>query len=208
MSEVQQNDSHDSGKGKHKKLRAKKVSTHIDMTPMVDLAFLLLTFFMLTTTFSKPKAMDLTMPDKQKENEPPDSMVVKNAITFLLGDNDRIFWYYGEFKPETQLEETDYSAKGLRDLLLKYNEEANDSVKILEDMVLKGKMADTTFARRRVEIVGKRSALFAIIKTDDKATYGNVINVLDECNITSVGKQAMVDITQPELDLLKQKYVN
>ena len=208
MSEVQQDQSQDSGKGKHKKVRAKKASTHIDMTPMVDLAFLLLTFFMLTTTFSKPKAMDLTMPDKQKKDEPPDSMVVKNAITFLLGDKDRVFWYFGELKPETELEETDYSPKGVRDLLLKYNEEAYDSVNILQDLVLKGKMADTTFARRRIEITAKRTSLFAIIKTDDKAKYGNVINVLDECNITSVGKQALVDITQPELDLLRQKYQN
>ena len=73
-------------------------------------------------------------------------------------------------------------------------------------MVLKGKMADTTFARRRVEITGKRSSLFAIIKTDDKAKYGNVINLLDECNITNVGKYALVDITPPELELLLQKY--
>ena len=64
MSEVQQQDS--SGKGKHKKIRAKKSSTHMDMTPMVDLAFLLLTFFILTTTFSKPKTMDITMPIKDK----------------------------------------------------------------------------------------------------------------------------------------------
>ena len=80
MADVQTNDQ-DSGKGgKHKKVRAKKQSTHIDMTPMVDLAFLLLTFFMMTTTFGKPKTMEINMPIKETQ-EPTE---VNNAITVLL----------------------------------------------------------------------------------------------------------------------------
>ncbi len=204
MSEVQ-SDQQDSGRGKHKKVRAKKSSTHIDMTPMVDLAFLLLTFFMLTTTFSKPKAMELVMPIKDTTNTPP--MVVKHAITFLLGDKNRVFYYYGELKPETQLEETDYSPKGIRKVLLKYNESANADIIKLNEGRSKVEMADSVYNKRRREILNKKS-LFAIIKTDDKAKYGNVINVLDECNITNVGKQAMVDISEAELKLLQQKYVN
>jgi len=68
------------GKGKK---RAKKGSTRVDMTPMVDLAFLLLTFFVLTSTFSKPKIMSLVYPAKEvpEDTEKP---VVNNAITFLL----------------------------------------------------------------------------------------------------------------------------
>ncbi|MFM7079991.1 MAG: ExbD/TolR family protein, partial [Bacteroidota bacterium] len=50
------------GGKKDGKVKQKKSTTHIDMTPMVDLAFLLLTFFMLTTTFSKPKTMEVNMP--------------------------------------------------------------------------------------------------------------------------------------------------
>src|SRR3954471_14588970 len=100
MSEVQSNQQDSDKGGKHKKIRAKKNSTHIDMTPMVDLAFLLLTFFMLTTTFGKPKAMQITMPVKDPTVEPTK---VNNAITFLLSDKDKIYWYYGELKPETVL---------------------------------------------------------------------------------------------------------
>src|SRR5258706_12388144 len=96
MSEVQ-SDQQDSGKGKHKKVRAKKSSTHIDMTPMVDLAFLLLTFFMLTTTFSKPKTMEINMPIKDKEKPEP----INNAVTVLLTDKNRVYWYYGEFKADS-----------------------------------------------------------------------------------------------------------
>src|SRR6185295_10075646 len=95
MSEVQQQDS-GGGDRKHKKLRAKKSSTHIDMTPMVDLAFLLLTFFMLTTTFSKPKRMDITMPTKDK---PPPDQATKfpesQTMSILLGEKNKIIWYMG-----------------------------------------------------------------------------------------------------------------
>src|SRR6266853_2131721 len=97
MSEVQQKDS--GGDKKHKKIRAKKASTHIDMTPMVDLAFLLLTFFMLTTTFSKPKTMEINMPVKPPPDfKPPE---ITNALTVLLTDKNKIYWYYNAFKPDS-----------------------------------------------------------------------------------------------------------
>ena len=203
MSEVQSNQQ-DSGRGKHKKVRAKKSSTHIDMTPMVDLAFLLLTFFMLTTTFSKPKTMEINMPVKEPTAEPTKS---NNAVTILLGDTDRIFWYFGEFKPEeTQLEETNWSAQGIRKVLLDNNAYANDKIKELEKKLLKGEIPDSVFKRQRVDIQGEKPSLFVLIKTDDKAKYKNVIDALDECNITNVGKYALVDMMQAELDLMKQKF--
>src|SRR3954464_5761616 len=86
----------DSGGG-HKggKKRAKKQSTRIDMTPMVDLAFLLLTFFVLTATFSKPKSMELTFLARPPPGQPP--VEIKNGITFLLNQDDKIFYYEGQF---------------------------------------------------------------------------------------------------------------
>jgi biopolymer transport protein ExbD len=204
MAEAPGGEQQDSGKGKHKKVRAKKSSTHIDMTPMVDLAFLLLTFFMLTTTFSKPKTMEINMPVKDK---PEVETKINNAVTVLLGDKDRIFWYFGEFKPEeTQLEETDWSVKGIRRVLLEKNSYANDKIKELEKKLLRGEIADSTFKKQRVEIQGEKPSLFVLIKTDDKAKYKNVIDVLDECNITNVGKYALVDMMTAELELMQQKF--
>lgn len=191
----------DSGKGgKHSKLRAKKASTHIDMTPMVDLAFLLLTFFMLTTTFSKPKTVEINMPVKNG-----DPQKVNNAVTILLSDKDRVFWYYGEFKPaETQLNLTNFSDDGIRKILLDKNAVAHDQILKLEDQLAKRQIADSTFKRLSVDAKSQKSALMVLIKTDDKAKYKNVIDILDELSIASVGKYAVVDMMKEEYDLIQK----
>ena len=88
MAEIQQA----AGSAKPGKRRAKKMSTRIDMTPMVDLAFLLLTFFMLTTTFARPYTLELTMPVKKG----PDTPVKESgAVTILLGKQHRVHYYFG-----------------------------------------------------------------------------------------------------------------
>ena len=118
MSEVQQQGGSEKG-GKHSKVRAKKSSTHIDMTPMVDLAFLLLTFFILTTTFSKPKTMDITMPVKDKVEDKDRSKVpASQTMSVLLTENNRIIWYMGidsgAVAPETNI--ADFSVNGERSI--------------------------------------------------------------------------------------------
>ena len=191
--------------GKHEKKRAKKSSTKIDMTPMVDLAFLLLTFFMLTTTFSKPKTMELNMPADPKDIK--DQPKVKNAITFLLTDQNKVYWYYGEFKAtETKLEKTNFSKDGIHKILLEdYNKDVALRIIELEKKRATHEIADTTFKRLAMNIKGEKKALMALVKTDDKATYGNVIDMLDELNVCYVGKYALVDISAPELELVKQQ---
>ena len=121
MAEIQQQA--DSGGGGKK--RAKKMSTKIDMTPMVDLAFLLLTFFMLTTTFSKPTVMEVAMPVKPKPTDPePPAIKASNALTLLLGENNKLYYYDGLLssttKPELKL--SGYDANGIRKVLLQPNE--------------------------------------------------------------------------------------
>src|SRR5580698_2668639 len=81
------------GGGKHQKKRAKKLSTRIDMTPMVDLGFLLLTFFMLTTTFSKPKVIGLTPPVKDSTHK---TQVDTTSLTIILSGNNKVYYYKGQ----------------------------------------------------------------------------------------------------------------
>jgi biopolymer transport protein ExbD len=104
------------GKGKHQKKRAKKHSARIDMTPMVDLGFLLLTFFVLTSQFSKPKTMEINMPVIPKDTVNRMKIEDETALTLLLTEKkEKIYYYYGMFKPDASIiKQTDYSKAGMR----------------------------------------------------------------------------------------------
>ncbi len=164
----------DSGKKGGKKKR-KKASTRVDLTPMVDLGFLLVTFFMLTTTFSKPQTMEINMPVKPKGTEvtQEDQNAVKasKALTLLLSGEDKIYYYTGVGDLNNPVKKTDYSQEGIRKLLL----ELNGSIK---DMVV-------------------------LIKPTDDSTYKNVVDILDEMNITNIKRYALVDVAPIDLDLIK-----
>ncbi|MDI9341737.1 MAG: biopolymer transporter ExbD [Sediminibacterium sp.] len=198
------------GGGGHKggKKRAKKQSTRIDMTPMVDLAFLLLTFFVLTSTFSKPKSMELTFPVDDKD--PNVKNEVKNGITFLLTKDDRIFYYEKEFKakedPEaTKLQELTFDQSSLHKYLADKNKWATDQIKTLDDQFKAKQLADTTYKKKVRDIKADPQAPTILIKTDDKATYKNVIDLIDELNINLIGKYVVVDMMKSELDLINEK---
>lgn len=201
------------GHGKGGKKRAKKQSTRIDMTPMVDLAFLLLTFFVLTSTFSKPKSMELSLPADPPPGSPPPPEV-KNGVTFLLTKDDRIFYYVGQFytagnekgMPPTELKETNFGPDGLHKLLMEQNKWANDEINKLEAQVKSKTLADTTFKRLAMEATADKNAITVLIKTDDQATYKNAIDMLDELKICNVGKRVLgVEMTAPEYALLQEK---
>lgn len=169
MAEIQQQA--DSGGGGKK--RAKKMSTKIDMTPMVDLAFLLLTFFMLTSTFSKPTVMELNMPAKIRDEREKTELKASNAFTVLLGGDNKIYYYDGlldnTVKPD--LKASDYGADGIRKVLFERKQ-------------------------RNPEVV-------VMIKPDDKSTYKNMVDILDEMNITGQKKYALMEISTNDQDLIK-----
>lgn len=205
MAEIQEG----GGGGQKGKKRAKKQSTRIDMTPMVDLAFLLLTFFVLTATFSKPKSMELTFPAPPEtiEDQPP----VKNGITFLLTGDDKIFYYVGEFRPKdddkgpkTSLSELNFSQSSLHKFLLEKNKEMQDKILNLKGQFDNNQIADTTYKRMVRNVKADKDSYTFLIKTDDKATYKNVIDVIDELNVNVVGKYVMVDMLKPELDMINE----
>src|SRR5476651_2285833 len=169
-----------SGGGKHKggKIRSKKASTRIDLTAMVDLAFLLITFFMLTTTLSKKKAMDLTMPDNSvKTSQLP--VAATRSMTILLGSHNKLEWYMGEAGKSAPTVD-DYGKDGIRKALI---ENAKH-------------VADTHNADEKLMEV--------LIKPSDKSTYQNLVAILDEMSITGIHIYAIVKILPMEVDDLKK----
>jgi len=172
--------------GKGKKVRSKKSNPGVDLTAMVDLAFLLITFFMLTTTLSKPQAMPLPMPDRDKTNPEPTNTKIpeERMMTILIGSNNRILWYMGKFEsPTIPPTEAAFGKNGIRKDLLKNVE--------------MGK----AYAKQE----GKpQQGLVVNIKASDKANYRNLVDILDEMAITKPQLFAIGDMTAGELDLLKQ----
>jgi len=208
MSEVQQQDSGGSDK-KHKKVRAKKSSTHIDMTPMVDLAFLLLTFFMLTTTFSKPKTMEINMPDKKVEPEEQQKIKESQALTVLLSANNKIVWYAGlgddpEKPPITNVADFSLnSPKSIHKVILERNQNIFAKVQLTKDSISRGQLPEDEGKRHIAGYKGVKDGLVVLIKPDSSAKYKNVVDILDEMNVCAVGRFAIVDITDSEKELLK-----
>jgi biopolymer transport protein ExbD len=173
MAELEQKES--SAK-KGKKKGRKKMSTRVDLTPMVDLAFLLVTFFMLTTTFSKPQTLEINMPVKPKgevTEEEQNKLKASKALNILLGEYNKIYWYRGLLPDEIYdpFVETNFSADGIRKVLLEKNA-------TVEEVVV-------------------------LIKPTDGANYKNVVDILDEMNISNMKRYAIVDVTPEDLELIK-----
>lgn len=205
-------ESGDKGHGKKGKKRAKKSNPRIDMTPMVDLAFLLLTFFVLTSTFSKPKVMSLVYPAKIKKEDNIKQPEVKNAITFLLS-KDKVFYYSGKFYTKndpnpTKLSETNFGPDGIRKLLAERNEFVLTEKLNLQNK-LKSREIDTlTYDKQLVEAKKNTKSLKVLIKTDDKAICKNFIDLIDELKLAEIGVVAPIDddgFLEEEKELLKQK---
>ena len=198
------------GGGGHKKggkPKGKKLSTRVDFTPMVDLGFLLITFFMLTTSLNKPKTMELNMPVKDDTVE-KSLIKASQAVTVLLTENNTIVYYFiNPITGEPEVPQiTDFSDGGIRPMLLRENKKRNkriDSIQVYKDMYKLSKIKESEMKARISDIKGDKDALIVVIKADDKAKFKNIVDILDEMLICNIGRYAIVDISDPEKELIK-----
>ncbi|MDR3272579.1 MAG: biopolymer transporter ExbD [Flavobacteriaceae bacterium] len=170
---------------KGKKVRSKKMSVNVDMAPMCDLGFLLITFFMFTTTFSKPNIMKLNMPPKLSAEElaklPEQDVKQSNSLTIVIGSKDKIYWHQEleETLTSNNLNETNYSKEGLRKEILTAQKRALDP-----------------------------KMFTVLIKPTDSSNYRNLVDVLDEMAITKSERYGIVKITPWEKKVYDEKTVN
>lgn len=197
------------GHGKHEKKKAKKGVVKLDMTPMVDLAFLLLTFFILATSLSKPKTMEIIYPKEEKDKEIQTKVADELATILLVGaEDDQVFYYSGAFKPDTTvLIRTDFSKDGFRKVLLDKNKRINDRIDALKEEKINKNLPDTTYQRLYSKIVSDSLAPFVVVKTIPKSKFRNVVNAIDELNITNVKKRAIQDMSDSEKASMNEKII-
>ncbi|NCI51661.1 biopolymer transporter ExbD [Sediminibacterium roseum] len=166
----------DTSGGGHKKgpgvKKSKKLSTRVDLTPMVDLGFLLITFFIFTTTMSQATAMKLTLPKDVDNPEDQNKAKQSGVITVLMGKDNTVFYYEGELD-NTASNFKSSNFHDIRDVLMR----KKSTVRELKDYVV-------------------------IIKPSKESTYKNLVDILDEMTITVSTRYALVDITDIEEQLV------
>ena len=178
----------DTSGGGHKKgpgvKKGKKLSTRVDLTPMVDLGFLLITFFIFTTTMSQPTALKLFLPDDKVNPEDQNKAKESGVLTILMGADNHIYYYEGQLKSD-----------GSNFLSASYNGENS-----IRDVILK-KKADVR--SRSTDAENPYKDFVVVIKPSVDCNYKNVIDILDEMAINVVKKYALVDISDGESQLVK-----
>ena len=193
--------------GKNGKTKQKKFAVRVDFTPMVDMNMLLITFFMLCTTLSKPQTMEISMPSNDKSiTEQQKSMVkASQAITLLLGADNKLYYYEGEpnYKDYTSLKETSYTPDGIRSILLQKNAAAVNKVRALKQQKLDLKISEEEYRKQVSEIKSGKDTPTVIIKATDDASYKNLIDALDEMQICNIGKYVITDIAEADEFLMK-----
>jgi hypothetical protein len=157
-----------------------KKTTHVDLTPMVDLGFLLITFFVFTSTLSKPHVMKVYLPN-DSEHYVPSNICSSCALTLIPVGNNQLYYYEGMALPGKTAQPTTYGAEGLRRLIL----QKKSALMALNDPTKK---------------------LILIIKPGDGANIQNLINLLDEALINRLAQYFIAEPEEADKKMLPEAW--
>lgn len=212
---------------KKKESKQKKINVRVDFTPMVDMLMLLITFFMLCSTLSKPQTMELTMPsnDENTTEEQKNEAKASETVTIYVAANNKI--YYGEGIPKyddpTWIKETTWGNEGIRKVLREHATESGVkpvkrielAVKELNSKKDENKWTDEQLREKISDVKAgnlpsgeKIPTLTVVIKPTDNASYTNMVDALDEMQILSIGTYVIDKISADDKKLLESKSVN
>jgi biopolymer transport protein ExbD len=189
--------------------KAKKLSTRIDMTPMVDLGFLLITFFIFTTTMTSPTTLKLNVPKETNKEEEQNKAKESGALTIMLGKGNNVYYYEGQLKVDASGNNFKATKMGeIRKIIL------DKKADVLSRYTRNQKCIDDKLAEYRKKNIKDKGLtdaeescaqedLVVVIKPTEEATYKNTVDILDEMSICRVLKYAMVKITPQENELIK-----
>ena len=188
--------------GGHKKgpgvKKAKKLSTRVDMTPMVDLGFLLITFFVFTATMSTPTTLDLNMPKDIKDEKDQTEVKESGVLTIMLGKGDQVYYYEGQLKVDAtgnNFKQTTF--KGIRDIII------NKKKEVISRYITNPECEAEAKAKKKPISNCADKDFVVIIKPAKDATYKNTVDILDEMTINQVRTYAMVKLLDQEYELIK-----
>ena len=210
-----------------KESKQKKMNVRVDFTPMVDMLMLLITFFMLCTSLSKPQTMELTMPsnDENTQEEQKNEAKASETVTLYVTADNKI--YYGEGIPKyddpTWIKETTWGSDGIRKVLRDHATEQGIrpvqriglAVRELNMQRQKNpnQYPDSIYQKELSKLKagnlkeGKIPTLTIVIKPTDNATYKNMVDALDEMQILNIGTYVIDKINADDERLLDSKNV-
>ena len=187
--------------------KAKKLSTRVDMTPMVDLGFLLITFFVFTATMSTPTTLDLNMPKDVDDDKKKTEVKQSGVLTLMLGKGNQVYYYEGQLQVAEGVNNFKQTTmKGIRQIIIdkktevisRFNPATVDPKSCEDEKAAAKKKGDPNWEKACQDM-----DFVVIIKPDEDATYKNTVDILDEMTINKVKRYAMVKLLKEEKELIK-----
>lgn len=198
----------DGAKRGRKPTKLKRLASRVDLTALVDLGFLLITFFMLATSLAKPQTMEISMPPRDRPSSKLSAIKASLAMTIIIGKDSKVYYFFGRAEKATEVAQTSFAPNGIRKVLLQRNGAVNVELQRLQQQKRSGAISAEAYTERAAAVKMGRAALVVLIKPSDSSKYEDLVGIMDEMNIANMGKYAILPISASEAALVARFYPN